>query len=50
MGGRGQRGTQGGNVKNGERGMQRERKERRREIGIDWGQTWSLIEGSDQWR
>lgn len=50
--GGGQRGTHGSNVKNEERGMQRERdrqiEEQRREIGIDWGQTWPLIEGTDQ--
>lgn len=46
-------GTQWGNVKNEKRGMQREGErqleEHRREIGIDWGQTWLLIEGMDQW-
>ena len=39
-------------MKNEERGMQRERdrpiEEQKREIGIDWGQTWPLIEGMDQ--
>lgn len=45
----------GGNVENEERGRQRERGEidrqlekQQREIGIDWGQTWQLIEETDQ--
>lgn len=52
--GGGQWGTHGGNVKNEERGMQseserdRQIEEQRGEIEIDWGQTWPLIEGTDQ--
>lgn len=52
MGGRGQWGTHGGNVKNeeirGEREGDGRIEEQKREMGIDWGQTWLLIEGTDR--